>query len=135
MLHSNQETAGSMPFVCVAGSAEHRRGGTVYPVFLGGSIAWLSRASWPPLSFCCPCTHGIQLAGPWVARQGNYAAGNSFLDSFALHRQARGSESRVLTDMQYVQHRWLLSLGFFARTGSPALSVQWGPWADVGNMA
>eukprot|EP00434_Breviolum_minutum_P045085 symbB.v1.2.040348.t1/scaffold7162.1/size12977/1 len=40
--------------------------------------------------------------------QGNYAAANSFLDSFALHRQARG-----LT----------------------ALSLQWGPWAEVGMAA
>ncbi|CAE7443390.1 msl3 [Symbiodinium pilosum] len=40
--------------------------------------------------------------------QGNYAAANSFLDSFALHRHARGL---------------------------PALSVQWGPWADVGMAA
>ncbi|CAK9026138.1 Cytochrome P450 86B1 [Durusdinium trenchii] len=40
--------------------------------------------------------------------QGNYAAANSFLDCFAQYRQAKGL---------------------------PALSLQWGPWAEVGMAA
>ncbi|CAE8658502.1 unnamed protein product, partial [Polarella glacialis] len=40
--------------------------------------------------------------------QANYCAANTFLDAFALHRQAKGL---------------------------PGLGVQWGPWADVGMAA
>ncbi|MEE8155552.1 MAG: SDR family NAD(P)-dependent oxidoreductase [Phycisphaerales bacterium] len=40
--------------------------------------------------------------------QGNYAAANSFLDSFAVYRQARGM---------------------------PALSINWGPWDEIGMTA
>ena len=114
-------------------------------------------APWDSLG-CCLC------------RQGNYAAANSFLDSFATHRQAKGPSkhrfqwdphciSSAFIDVYLKNYRQSSSnscdgcseldtaclnpcikmrssvFGFTLGAGLPALSLQWGPWAEIGASA
>jgi len=78
----------------------------VFPAKVAGTWNLHALTADAPLDFFLLFSSQAALLGS--ARQGNYAAANVFLDAFAYHRQAQGL---------------------------PALSINWGPWREVGMAA